>query len=610
MPGRSILNKPVKVGDLLNKKLHPTILMWNRLEGRPRTHDFGKALKAEVRDALWMLTKQWQMGEFEGEDAGSPVSSKIKIATSRINQIKTGDGTFKPLDQSVCLEALAEQTRLPFVRNGKKISVDIRLQLGRYWGKLLKAGSLEAYANNFISEYPFTLPEKNRDSNHIYAHKDDWQQLKAISGRCMDGYDLISLLNKGGKASKNIIADENNPDRNTIDKLGEAFMTYFQKNYTQPESKEKDSWLPDRLEYKFECSDQGSDKDNVLTAEEYYSGHLDWYAFNLNPENGTGSTPPRQEVDTFIPTNVEFDGIPDRRWWKFEDNNVNFSEIKPSVTDISKLLLIEFGLVFVNDWFLVPFTLPIGSLSEIQGLTVTNNFGETFWVDAAEKSGEKASDWSMFRQKSDHTNRQIFLASSAIKVQEGTPLEEIVLIRDEMANMVWAIEKVVPSLSGKGVQGSEYALQTRAYYEELIKADPADEINTGEVDYVANVYYKAMTEVPENWIPFIPVRYENHKRKIQLQRASMLRTIQGDKKPPEKIKPLTSVLRPGLDNDPGQLPYFIHEEEVPRSGVHIQKNFERTRWLNGEVTVWLGLKKKTGRGEGNSGLAFDTLENK
>ena len=51
----------------------PTITHWNRLEGRPRTEDFDRALRAEVRDALWMLSKQWQMGEFKGDDAGSTI---------------------------------------------------------------------------------------------------------------------------------------------------------------------------------------------------------------------------------------------------------------------------------------------------------------------------------------------------------------------------------------------------------------------------------------------------------------------------------------------------------------------------------------------------------
>ena len=45
------------------------IIAFNRLETRPRTTDFTRSLRAEVRDPLWMLTRQWQFGEFNGEDA-------------------------------------------------------------------------------------------------------------------------------------------------------------------------------------------------------------------------------------------------------------------------------------------------------------------------------------------------------------------------------------------------------------------------------------------------------------------------------------------------------------------------------------------------------------
>ena len=57
-------------------RLHPAITRWNRLVGRPRRHDFDRALHAEVRDALWMLSRQWQLGEFVGDDAGSPVLAR------------------------------------------------------------------------------------------------------------------------------------------------------------------------------------------------------------------------------------------------------------------------------------------------------------------------------------------------------------------------------------------------------------------------------------------------------------------------------------------------------------------------------------------------------
>jgi hypothetical protein len=53
--------------------------------------------------------------------------------------------------------------------------------------------------------------------------------------------------------------------------------------------------------------------------------------------------------------------------------------------------------------------------------------------------------------------------------------------------------------------------------------------------------------------------------------------------------------------------YFIHEEEIPRSGVIVEQSYQRTRWNNGKVFVWFGVRKTTGRGEGSSGLGFDRI---
>ena len=75
-------------GALLQRTI-PTITTWNRLEGRPRSQSFECALQAEVRDALWMLTKQWQMGEFRGDDAGSPVFANAD-AENPLDQIPAG----------------------------------------------------------------------------------------------------------------------------------------------------------------------------------------------------------------------------------------------------------------------------------------------------------------------------------------------------------------------------------------------------------------------------------------------------------------------------------------------------------------------------------------
>src|SRR5215510_8037934 len=81
----------------------PLIRGWNRLEGRPRSADFTRSLRAEVRDPLWFLTRQWQYGEFEGEDAGSPIDARIAYRTSTLDRYKIGD-TALPYDAATPLE--------------------------------------------------------------------------------------------------------------------------------------------------------------------------------------------------------------------------------------------------------------------------------------------------------------------------------------------------------------------------------------------------------------------------------------------------------------------------------------------------------------------------
>ncbi len=123
---------------------------------------------------------------------------------------------------------------------------------------------------------------------------------------------------------------------------------------------------------------------------------------------------------------------------------------------------------------------------------------------------------------------------------------------------------------------------------------------------VPTVRYEVMSSVPENWIPFMPVHVEGSNREIQLQRAAMPRILEGDPNPPEKVQPRTVLLRQGLDSAPPQ-PYFVFEEEVPRAGSRVMQSFERTRWSDGRVYVWLRVRRQTGRGEGSSGLSFDGL---
>jgi hypothetical protein len=256
----------------------------------------------------------------------------------------------------------------------------------------------------------------------------------------------------------------------------------------------------------------------------------------------------------------------------------------------------------------VPQALPVGSIANIKGMMVTNVFGERTWIDAAGSGPDDAwQRWSMFTLNTqgdtgEPADTSLLLLPTVPKIQQGKPTEEVVFIRDEMANMVWAIEKTIPLANGDSKAGAEAARETLNYYTKLIATLPPKEPPAPK----APIRYQVMNSVPEHWIPFIPVRMADSSdpRQIQLQRAAMPRIVASDPNPPQKVRPRTVLVRTGLDAQPAQ-PYFLHEEEVPRAGILVSQAFQRTRWNGGRVFVWLGVQKETGRGEGSSGLAFD-----
>src|SRR5262249_31088774 len=110
------------------------------------------------------------------------------------------------------------------------------------------------------------------------------------------------------------------------------------------------------------------------------------------------------------------------------------------------------------------------------------------------------------------------------KVQEGDPLERVIIVRDEMANMVWGIEDTIPLPHGVGRSGHGAAAETLRFFERLLGGPPPGPPLENE----AKVRYEVMNTVPENWIPFIPVHVPGDNRQIQLQRASLPRRIEGD----------------------------------------------------------------------------------
>jgi hypothetical protein len=595
---------------LAGKTLLPTLTRYNRLESRPRTDNFVRALRAEVRDPLWMLCKQWQLGEFAGDDAGAPVSAKLRVHGERLTRYQPRGQPAEPFDRAAPLEATVERRSIPLQAGGLMLSLDLRLQLGRRWLTMLPASARPP----FLDHYRIVAPDPTAKSDApLCAHAEVLQQLQALAGRAMDGGALyLHLRADPGHRASDGVTGLSPADAAAADAAGPRLVAWFERLYSQPGVPGADAWQPERLEYQFACAvPDGAAGEKVLTAEEYYQGHLDWYCFDWDrSRDRLGEDPPpgvpledEYRTRSFLPAPVRWSGMPDTRWWAFEDGRTNFGDIKPGTTDLAKLLLIEFALVYANDWFLFPYTVPSGSVLAVEGLAVTNTFGERFWIEPAGQGADEAwQRWAMFNltikgRAGGPADLSLLVLPTVPKTQEGPPQEEVALVRDEMANMAWGIETVVPLATGWTRGGSIAAGELHEQLQALAGA-PAP-----PADARADVRYDLMTTVPENWIPFVPEHLEGDNRQIQLRRGAMPRFLAGDPTF-ERVRPRTTLLREGLDQS---RPYRIHEEEVFRAGTQVVQAYQRTRWSGGRVFTWLGVRKRVGRGEGHSGLAFDRL---
>jgi hypothetical protein len=530
-----------------------------------------------------MLTRQWQFGEFQGEDAASPVMSQILGEHTAMDRVAFPQDNIFPYTDAVPLETQVESERL----SG---SLFLATQMSRYFVRLLKDEGLMDYMNRLRAKHPLAYTIDKNDFEGL-------QLFNAVKEEMFDGFLLYNDIITAGIAGTlfdDWLDEQAVPvgDRELFKKIVPKYLKWFTRNYSEP-SANASAWLPAQLEYQFALSSPlAQQQQKTLTADQYYEGHLDWYSFDINnrrrihleeeAESASGST---ENFVSFIPAPISFKGMPHPRFWTMEESVTDFGNIDTSTTGLLHLLLAEFGLIYSNDWFMLPYPLDINTLCEIKGITVTDVFGQHILVRPAGRGAETNwHRWTMFHHtdvNNTNNNTNLFYLPPAItKALEGEPLEKVIFLRDEMANMVWAVENRVPSQAGKGVSGNEMAVE-----ESL--PPPFVPLN----DKVP-VRYVAGTTVPNNWIPFIPVRIAGSDREIRLQRARM-----------PAAKGAMGILLTEK-----AAPYFVNEEEVPRSGIIVQRSFQRVRWLNGKTYLWIGRSKEAGKGEGWSNLKFDQIE--
>ena len=124
-----------------------SITYWSQLLPSPCAPSVAESLAARVRDPAWLLARQWQLGEFQGADAGSPAFVRIGSHTAGLTSATVGSAT-TPLANQALLEPLVESE--PFIPTWPPESKSVKASRPCW----RKAAWPRWCAINFVPAYP------------------------------------------------------------------------------------------------------------------------------------------------------------------------------------------------------------------------------------------------------------------------------------------------------------------------------------------------------------------------------------------------------------------------------------------------------------------------
>lgn len=458
-----------------------------RLEPVNKTHSVVDGLQARVKDPLWLIGKQWQIGEFKARNGGHLVRTEIDIKYRPLNNIawkqeQDINSVSEPFDLKMPLEM--------------KVEEETQVQSGKFKAK---------------------------------------------------------------------------------------------------------GWNSNRLEYNFSLKKD----DTELVAEEYFGNNLDWFNFDLL---SAGALNESIESIAVKPTPISYRGMPLPRWWAIEDSRVDLGNINRPHLNFLTMLLVEFSFIYSNDWYVIPLEHKVGHMRQIDKFVAMDSFGVVSEVNPVIDKTSNKQGWELFthspQSKSELSDGRIFyLPNRLYHALESEPIEKVNFFRDEMANLVWAVEQRYQNKEGSVINRNDEELDNipeppkpSLYWdtqeETLIDRSLIEGDGEPGNRYVGPVaLYQPKTHIPVHWIPYKPGRLGTDGNYI-LRRA---RTVEDLSQGPQYKGIFLSESK------------YVYEEGVPRLGIMLYRVFQMARDRDGTRYSWHSRKKMPDELHKSSGLRFDAL---
>jgi hypothetical protein len=565
-----------------------SITTWQRLIPVSRSADFATAIAAEVHDPLWMLSRQHRIGELRGEDAGSPAFVQIGYKPAQLTSLTLVSSTATttvPLDPTKPIEAqiLPEPQAADLAT-----SVELGLTFFRIVNEAFPGtrGSDVRQAFAAVSTLALTPPQ-DKPFDPVDQGTSTFVSV-TFSAQALDGVKIYTYAqNQTIPPGLTLSSDETK----TLLAVYKAFIAWVQATFGQIDTitgTDPPGWNATLLDYDVQMQFGGANT-VTLNVEPNENGAVDWTSFDVVSQVADPFAAITPQVTQGVPMTVRFPGMPAPRFWDFESGELPWPDVDATRTELLRLLVIDFAMLYGIDWFVLPLDLPVASAVKIDTLLVYDVFGGQTVIDPVE-AGRTVQPpavpdrFTMYSTASSGGNVAGFMVlppAAGTALQQGTILEEVRFARDEMADMVWGVEAVTESRIGERRRGSERDAAVDAAAGPVPAPSSADPLS-----------YQIESKIPIHWIPFlIP---ETGSPSTVFTEAAVARGAN------VTVPPAGKILKPT-----GVSPYNVNQEQIPRSGAKVQRVAFGARGLDGKSYFWVGRRRRAGAGETQSGLRFD-----
>jgi hypothetical protein len=229
----------------------------------------------------------------------------------------------------------------------------------------------------------------------------------------------------------------------------------------------------------------------------------------------------------------------------------------------------------------------VGSLCRVGRLVVTDTFGgrtEVPHVATADEDAGRPGTFRLFELGADGARSPLFLLAPTVGTSlNGPPIEQIRLLRDEGANIAWAVEATAARAGGFPVDRSGAGNRT-------VQPGGWPGPDPGEPGW----RYRLRTPVPDAWFPLVPVADLPGVNHLELGSLPPLDATPAPTPWGRILAELTGVAIP--------------EEEIASAASRLTRGWQYTRWTDGRQHAWVGRRRGPDGTGGDSGLRFDTIQ--